>query len=80
MKELSGTPRTIQKQAEVIVFEELKSNDPFRIGYVEQMTGYHNKFKIRIGKYRIGLTIEKKAKLIICQRILHRKDIYRVFP
>ena len=33
-----------------------------------------------LGKYRIGITIDKTNKFLICQRIAHRKDIYKVFP
>ena len=80
LKELSNLPNEIQVQAEKIVFEELPSSNPFDLGYLEHMTGYPDKYKIRMGKYRIGITIDKSPKLLICQRIAHRKDIYRMFP
>ncbi|QTA79792.1 Toxin-antitoxin system, toxin component, RelE/ParE-like [Desulfonema limicola] len=80
LKELAHLPKEIQNRGEEIAFKELPSENPFEAGYVEQMTGYPDKYKIRIGNYRIGITITKKEKLIICQRIVHRKDIYRVFP
>ena len=80
LKELSKLPKEIQSQAEKIVFEELLSTNPFDLGYLEHMIGYPGKYKIRIGKYRIGITIDKSKKLLICQRIAHRKDIYKVFP
>ena len=80
LKELSNLPNEIQIKAEKISFEELLSSDPFNLGYLERMTGYPDKYKIRIGKYRIGITIDKSQKLLICQRIAHRRDIYRIFP
>ena len=80
LKELSKLPREIQVQAEKIVFEEILSTNPFDLGYLEHMTGYPDKYKIRIGKYRIGITLDKSQKLLICQRIAHRKDIYKIFP
>jgi mRNA interferase RelE/StbE len=80
LKELSELPKEIQSQAEGIVFKDLLATNPFSLGYLERMTGYPNKYKIRIGSYRIGLTIDKQNRLIICQRIAHRKDIYRIFP
>jgi len=43
------------------------------------MTGYPDKYKIRIGDYRIGITIDKETKTLICQRIDRRRDIYRIF-
>ncbi|MCK4385771.1 MAG: type II toxin-antitoxin system RelE/ParE family toxin [candidate division Zixibacteria bacterium] len=80
LKELSKLPKEIRVQAEKIVFEELLSPNPFKLGYLEHMTGYSNKYKIRIGEYRIGITMNKSEKLLICQRVAHRKDIYRIFP
>ncbi len=80
LKELSKLPNEIQAQAEKIVFKELPSDDPFDLGYLEHMTGYPDKYKIRIGQYRIGVAINKSRELLICQRIAHRKDIYRIFP
>ncbi len=80
LKELSELPKEIQAQAEQIVFEELLTFNPFSLGYLERMRGYPDKYKIRLGDYRIGITIDKKNNLIICQRIAHLKDIYRIFP
>ena len=79
LKELSKLPIKIQIRVEVIVFEQLTKSDPFSLGIIEMMVGYPNKYKIRIGSYRIGITIEKSKKLIICQRIAHRKEIYKIF-
>lgn len=80
LKELSKLPQDIQARAEKIVFDELVSTNPFELGYLEPMTGYPDKYKIRLGNYRIGITIDKDNKLIICLRIAHRKDIYKIFP
>jgi len=80
LKELSRLPDEIQTQAEKVVFIELSSANPFALGYLEQMTGYPDKYKIRIGKYRLGITMDKHEKVLICQRIAHRKDIYKIFP
>ena len=80
LKELSKLPKDIQVQVERIVFDELLSANPFELGYIEHMRGYPDKYKIRIGKYRIGIRIDKLNNLLICQRIAHRKDIYKIFP
>ncbi|MGQ9616320.1 MAG: type II toxin-antitoxin system RelE family toxin [Spirochaetota bacterium] len=80
LKELSKLPKEVQAKAESIVFIQLLSTNPFNLGYLEHMAGYPDKYKIRIGNYRIGITIDKVNKVLICQRIAHRKDIYRVFP
>lgn len=80
LKELSGLPREARSRAERVVFEELLTGNPFSLGYVERMRGYPDKYKIRIGDYRIGITIDKQGNLTICQRVAHRRDIYRTFP
>jgi mRNA interferase RelE/StbE len=80
LKELSKVPGDIQIQAEKIVFDDLTSGNPFNLGYLEQMRGYPDKYKIRIGQYRIGISIDKQNEVVICSRIAHRKDIYRLFP
>lgn len=70
----------IQTRVEPIVFQKLESENPFDLGYLEKMTGYTNKYKIRVGDYRIGITIKKQTQILFCQRIAHRRDIYRIFP
>ena len=59
LKELFRLPKETQIKAEKIVFDELLSSNPFELGYTERMTGYPNKYKIRLGDYRIGITIDK---------------------
>jgi mRNA interferase RelE/StbE len=44
------------------------------------MKGYKDKYKIRVGDYRVGLTVDKKNQNIICQRVAHRREIYQIFP
>ena len=62
LKELSKLPKEVRAKAENIVFEELLSTNLFDLGYLEHMTGYPDKYKIRIGKYRIGITIDKTSE------------------
>lgn len=80
LKELAALPPEIQLRVEPIVFEELESENPFELGYLEKMKGYLDKYKIRLGDYRIGITVDKKNQVIICERIAHRREIYRNFP
>jgi len=42
------------------------------------MRGYSFYYKVRFGSYRIGMKMEKDV--IILEKALHRKDIYRHFP
>jgi mRNA interferase RelE/StbE len=72
--------KDIQSRVETIVFSELQVENPFDLGYINKMKGYRDKYKIRVGDYRIGLTIDKANQTIICQRVAHRRKIYKIFP
>lgn len=80
LKELAGVPKSVQGRIENIVFQELESENPFNLGCLEKMTGYTDKYKIRVGDYRIGVNVDSKTKKITCQRVAHRREIYRSFP
>ena len=79
LKELSKIPQGKRSKIESFVFKELpKANSVFVLGNIEQMKGYPSCYKIRFGQYRIGLKMEDD--IVILERALHRKDIYRYFP
>lgn len=44
----------------------------------KKLKGEKSAYRLRIGVYRIGFYLEKD--MVIFARILHRKDIYRLFP
>jgi len=79
LKELSKIPAATRSRMETFVFEDLpEANSIFEIGTAEQMKGYPSYHKIRFGSYRIGLKMEND--IVILEKALHRKDIYRHFP
>ncbi|MFM7907607.1 MAG: type II toxin-antitoxin system RelE family toxin [Microcystis sp.] len=80
LKELASLPQDIQSSIRLIVFQELEADNPYELGYLKKMKGYKDKYKIRIGDYRVGLTLDKKKQKIICQRVAHRREIYKTFP
>ncbi len=55
LKELSKLPESAQAQVEKIVFEELRCENPFDLGYIEQMSGFSGKYKVRIGHIELVL-------------------------
>jgi mRNA interferase RelE/StbE len=71
LKELAALPTEIQNRVEPIVFQELESENPFELGYLQKLKGYSDKYKIRVGDYRIGITIEQDTNTLICERIAH---------
>ena len=79
LKELSKIHKKDRSRIESFVFKELlEANSIFELGNVEQMKGYPSYYKVRFGQYRIGLKL--KDGIVILERALHRKDIYRYFP
>jgi len=48
------------------------------IANLKKLSGKNNYYRIRIGNFRIGISIiDNEISLI---RFLHRKDIYKYFP
>ena len=45
---------------------------------LKKLSGYKSAFRIRIGDYRIGITIEKNIVTFVA--FAHRKEIYKRFP
>ena len=62
-----------------IVFEKIpKAEDLRQIRNIKPMKGYPNRYRIRVGDYRIGIEIQGKEVEVM--RVLHRKEFYRYFP
>lgn len=55
-----------------------ESSSPAGIRGLKKLSGCKNAFRIKIGDYRIGIFIEKD--IVEFARVVHRKDIYKVFP
>ena len=77
LKVLANIPKSTREKMETDVFNE---NYNLILNKCEKLKGYKDKFKIRYGDYRIGITINKKSNEIIFERVAHRKDIYKLFP
>ena len=54
------------------------SNHLNEISGKKKLKGHKSAYRIRIGDYRIGLFYEKNH--VELARIVHRKDIYNLFP
>lgn len=61
------------------IIAEVKQAKTIRdIAHVKKLKGYDTYYRIRFGKYRIGLELTNDT--VIFTRCLHRKDLYRYFP
>ncbi|MBP7239389.1 MAG: type II toxin-antitoxin system RelE/ParE family toxin [Saprospiraceae bacterium] len=55
-----------------------KANHISEIPNIKKLAGHKYAYRIKIGDYRIGLFIE--GSVAEFARIIHRKDIYNIFP
>jgi mRNA interferase RelE/StbE len=79
LKELSQLPSSQRIAIEKFVFKELPELTNISESHkIESMRGYKNFYKVRFGDYRIGLRFI--GDLLMIERVLHRKEIYRYFP
>jgi mRNA interferase RelE/StbE len=77
LKKLRSTP--VDQSIQTIVFEEIPSYTSLQeIGNLKKLKDWDNAYRIRIGDYRIGFTLENET--LTFTRVLHRKEIYRYFP
>jgi len=78
-KELSRLPAEYRQHIEHFIFEELPIyNNLSEVHKAEKLQGYEHYYKIRFGSYRLGIYYENDV--LILERALHRKDIYKNYP
>lgn len=59
--------------------EELEAApDLSSVSNVVRMEGWENRYRIRIGDYRLGIELDGEAAIL--QRFGHRREFYRGFP
>ncbi|PWK28312.1 mRNA-degrading endonuclease RelE of RelBE toxin-antitoxin system [Arcicella aurantiaca] len=63
--------------ADVIETVELAENIT-ELKNIKKLVGFKNAYRIKIGKYRIGFFFENQT--VEFARVVHRKDIYKIFP
>jgi mRNA interferase RelE/StbE len=79
LKELAKLPAKERHKVEKLLFEEVESyKNLAQISNFKKLKGYRNYYKIRFGDYRAGLKFENN--ILVFERILHRKDIYKFYP
>lgn len=45
---------------------------------LKKLTGHKNAYRIRIGNYRVGFFFQEET--VLFARVVHRQEIYKVFP
>lgn len=69
--------QTLEAIADAIEYIE-RAGHLSEIPNIKKLTGFKNAFRIRVGDYRIGFFLENE--IVVFARVVHRKDIYDVFP
>jgi len=79
LKELYRIPGDQRIKIEQFIFNDITSFKKTEdIPKLSKLKGYRNYYKIRFGNYRMGIKI--MDNVLIFERILHRKDIYKYYP
>ena len=79
LKDLVSITEKDRNKIEHFAFDEIltfkNSSDILKL---EKLSGFTQYYKIRFGNYRIGLKLIDEQ--LIFERVLHRKEIYKMFP
>lgn len=79
LKELAAVPISDRSRIETFVFETLPAAaTPGEAGKLEKLSGFTSYYKIRFGSWRVGF--RKDGDIWTAERVLDRKEIYKVFP
>lgn len=78
-RDLKGVKdKSLLKRAGEIIEAVEKAGSPGEISNVKKLKGGGNYFRLRVGDYRVGITLENDTAIFV--RFLNRKDIYKYFP
>ncbi len=79
LKDLAAIPTKTRSTVEDLVFKEIPAyTSASEIKNLKKIKGFIHYYRLRIGDYRIGLKINNDE--LSFERILHRKEIYKIFP
>jgi mRNA interferase RelE/StbE len=78
LKDLAKIDNDYREKIEELVFFDFVNKNPYDLKMLEKMKGYKNKYKVRVGSYRIGITISDDC--LYFERVLPRSKIYQIFP
>ncbi|WP_373528766.1 type II toxin-antitoxin system RelE/ParE family toxin [Nostoc sp.] len=70
--------QTLQQRIQAVIEEVENAENLGGVNNIKKLKTDGDYYRIRIGDYRIGLTISDGV--IVFVRALQRKDIYRYFP
>ena len=70
--------RKIRERIKVLIETVERIDELDEITNLKKLSGGAGYYRIRVGDYRVGITLSKATVTFV--RVLHRKEIYRYFP
>jgi mRNA interferase RelE/StbE len=78
-KDLKGVKdKSLLKRAKEVIEAVEKADSLAGISNLKKLKGGGNYFRVKVGDFRVGITLESGTVIFI--RFLNRKDIYKYFP
>ncbi len=79
LKDLDKLPDRETREKLANLIESVETADRLaEIAQLKKMSGFQNAYRIRMGDFRIGIFVD--GDTVEFARVVHRKDIYDVFP
>ncbi len=78
-KDIEKLPNPIRKKVASIIVDVEKADSLEEIPRCKKLKGHPHAYRIRSGDYRIGFYYQTN-QIVEMARVVHRKDIYRIFP
>lgn len=70
--------KKVKKDVMAAIENVEQASDIREISKLKKLKGFDDAWRIKIGDYRIGIYINEST--VEFARVVHRKDIYKVFP
>lgn len=74
----SITLKSVKRSVEKLIIHIESSPAIISTPNLKKLSGFKSAYRIRIGDYRVGIFVH--GDTVQFARIVHRKDIYKVFP
>jgi mRNA-degrading endonuclease RelE of RelBE toxin-antitoxin system len=77
-KDIDKLPTSIRKKLTRVIIEAEDAENLSAVQHCKKLHNHNTAYRIRMGDYRLGFYFENNQ--IIMARVVHRKDIYKLFP
>lgn len=79
LRDFGRLPKSVQSNVTDFLMDFHTVTDIRDMKNTKKLTGFQSFYRTRIGEYRVGWRQVSQEDIII-DRVLHRKDIYKVYP